>query len=151
MCKASAVTSGLIRTALLFIGVPVTLALMFGASLWPLLVAYGAWFGLMFWSARRGGRKTGGKRLDLSAVAFMLFLIFGLPVALASVVATSWVAILIAYAIWFGLLGLWVVQGLRSRRVTSGEATGWPLIGAMFLTMAVVPVLTLLLRLTGLV
>ena len=80
----------------------------------------------------------------------MLVLFFGLPTAFASVVAESWRTILIAFAIWFGLLGLFVVQGLRSRRVTNQEAVGWPMIMGMFLTMAAVPILTLALRLTGL-
>lgn len=136
-----------LRTILIFVGLPVALALYFEASLVPLLAAYAAWFGLMFWGARRAGRKGAAKKVDLSAHAFLLFLFFGLPTALASVVATSWRAILIAYAIWFGLLGLLMVQGLLSRRVTKGEAVGWPLLTGMFLTMAAVPVLTLVLRL----
>jgi hypothetical protein len=142
--------SAAIRTSVLFIGLPVALAWLFGASLLPLLAAYAAWLGVMLWGAREAGRKGKAKRVDPAAIAFMLFLFFGLPTALASVVATSWRTILIAYAIWFGLLGLFVLQGLMSRRVTTGEAVGWPIIAGMFLTMAAVPVLTLVLRLTGL-
>ena len=142
-------TSGAIRMILLFVGLPAALALLFGASLMPLLAAYAAWLGVMLWGARRSIPKAGAKKADPSAVAFMLFLFFGLPTALASVVAASWLAILAAYAIWFGLLGLWMVQGLLSRRVTNSEAVGWPIIMGMFLTMAAVPVLTLALRVTG--
>lgn len=141
---------GIVRTALLFIGLPMTLALNFGASLWPLLATYGTWLALIIWGARRERPKDSAKSIDRSGVAFMLFLIFGLPVALASVVANSWTAILLAYAIWFGLLGLWIVQGLRSRTVRNGEAVGWPIIGSMFLTMAAVPLLSLFFRMTGL-
>ena len=116
----------------------------------PLLAAYAAWLSIILWSGRQAGRKGGARRVEPSAVAFMLFLFFGLPTALASVVAARWRTILIAYAIWFGLLGLWMVQGLMSRRVGNGESTGWPMIMGMFLTMAAVPILTLILRLTGL-
>lgn len=145
-----AMISGMTRLTLLFLGVPVTLALLYGASLWPLLIAYGAWVGLMFWGARRGKQISGVKRTNLAGLAFMLFLIFGLPVALASVVAKTWLAIVLAYGLWFGLLGLWIAQGLTSRRVTNGEAVGWPMIGAMFLTMVAVPLLTFLFRILSL-
>jgi len=137
------------RPILLFVGLPVALAWYFDASLWPLLTAFGAWAGIMLWEARLAGRRSIATRGDPAAVAFVLFLFFGLPVGLASVVAASWMAILLAYAIWFGLLGLWTVQGLMSPSMRNGEAVGWPFIGGMFLTMAAVPVLTLLLRLAG--
>lgn len=133
-----------LRTAFRFVAVPMALALAFGASVLPLLAAYAAWFGLTLW----GSRSAPGKKANPSAALFMLFLFFGLPTALASVVAARWTDILLAYAIWFGLLGLLIVQGLLSRRVTSGEAVGWPFLMGMFLTMAAVPVLTLILRLT---
>ena len=97
-----------------------------------------AWRDDLEWPA--SGPKGAARKVDPSAVAFMLFLFFGLPTALASVVAASWRTILIAFAIWFGLLGLWVLQGLMSRRVTTGEAVGWPMIMGMFLTMAAVPI-----------
>ena len=137
------------RPILLFVVLPVALAWYFETSLWPLLTAFGAWVGIMLWGARRAGGGRGAKNADWAGIAFMLFLFFGLPVSLASVVAASWMTVLLAYAIWFGLLGLWVVQGLMSRNVRNGEAVGWPFIGGMFLTMAAVPVLTLLLRLAG--
>jgi hypothetical protein len=125
-------------------------ALLFGASLAPVLAAYAAWLGVILWGARRARPTAAARRVEPSAAAFMLVLFFGLPTAFASVVAESWWTILIAFAIWFGLLGLFVVQGLRSRRVTNQEAVGWPMIMGMFLTMAAVPTLTLALRLTGL-
>ncbi len=142
-------TSVPIRPLILFVALPVGLAFVFGASVMPLLAAYAAFLALVLWSGRRPTRKAGAKRFEPSAVAFLLFLFFGLPTALASVVAETWFAILIAYAIWFGLLGLWMAQGLLSRRVTNKEATGWPIIMGMFLTMVAVPILTLLLRLGG--
>ena len=94
-----------IRMILLFVGIPVALALVFGKSLWPLLVAYVLWIALMMWWFF-AGKKGGAKKADRGAVLFVLFLFFGLPTALAYVVADSWRTILVAYAIWFGLLGL---------------------------------------------
>lgn len=141
--------SGSLRTLTLFVGLPVALALVFGTSLLPLVIALVAYLLVMLWGARQSARTGKSRRADPSALAFMLFLIFGLPTALAWVVATGWRPILFAYAVWFGLLGLLVIQGLLSRRMTNGEAVGWPIIAAMFLTMAAVPVLTLVFRLTG--
>lgn len=139
-----------IRMILLFIGLPATLAMIFDASVVPLLAAYAAWLILALWGARAAGGGTNGRLAGhLPGAAYMLFLILVLPVALASVVAASWTAVLIAYAIWFGLLGAWAVQGLSSRGVTRGEAVGWPAIISMFLTMVAVPLLTLVLRIAG--
>jgi hypothetical protein len=122
-----------LRSLLLFGVLPIGIALLSGAPLWPLFLGYAGYALLVTMGARRS------RRLDKAgSVAFLLFLIFGLPVAFASVTAASWTAILIAYGIWFGLLGLWAVQGLMSRQVRTGEALGWPLIGAMFLTMVAV-------------
>ena len=131
-----------LRFFVLFVGLPVGLALLFGAPLWPLLVGYAGYALLLLWGARSSAR---ARSSNASSVAFLLFLIFGLPPAFASVVAASWQAIGLAYVLWFGVLGLWAAQGLLSRRATSGEALGWPLIAAMFLTMAVVPLLALVL------
>jgi len=138
------------RPILLFVVLPVAAAWIFGASLWPLLAAYAAWVAIMLWGARQAGRGTRAKKGDPASVAFLLFLFFGLPVGLASVVAERWTTIAAAYAIWFGLLGLWMLQGLTSRRMSGGEAFGWPFLAGMFLTMAAVPVLTLILRLAQL-
>lgn len=147
-CEDTAVQSVPLRTVFLFLGVPMAFAWIFGTSPWLLLAACGAWFCLMAWGAR-GGHRRGPARRYAPAVAYLLFLVFGLPVALASVVAKTWHAIAIAYGLWFALLGLWIAQGLLSRGVRNSEAVGWPMIGALFLTMAVVPILTLLLRLAG--
>jgi hypothetical protein len=147
MRQDGAVKSFVPRPILLFVVLPVALAWYFEASLWPLLAAFVAWVAIVLWEAQQVSRRNGAKKGDKAAVAFVLFLYFGLPVGLASVVAASWAAIGLAYVIWFGLLGLWAAQGLMSRSVQNGEAVGWAFIGGMFLTMVAVPALTLLLRL----
>jgi len=139
----------LTRLLLLFVGLPVGLALLFGAPLWPLLLAYTAAILLMMCDARDARGRSSARSSKLGGVAFFVFLVFGLPLALASAVGPTMRALLIAYAIWFGLLGLWAVVNLRSRGVGRAEAIGWPVIFSMFLTVLVVPVLTLVLTVTG--
>lgn len=134
---------------LVLVGVPVGASLAFGSSLWPVLGA-GAVYGLLIsWGASQDNRKLRTRRSDLPQLVFIAFMIFGLPAALAMLVATGWQAILAAYAIWFGLLGLWALHELGSKSVSKGEAVGWPMIFAMLATFLVVPVLTLFLRLAG--
>lgn len=138
------------RWLLTFVGLPVALAYVVGASLWPLLAAFVAYLLLMMWGARSAAAPLRAGKRDWAGGVFILFLFFGLPPALASVTGASWAAIGMAYAIWFGLLGLWIAQGLASRGVSSGEAVGWPFLAGMFLTMGAVPVLALVITLTKL-
>lgn len=138
-----------VRLLLIFVAVPATVAMLTGSSLWILGGGLLAYMLAVGWGTH--GSATRRRRgPDLSGAAFMLVLFFALPIGLASVTGASWRAIALAYAIWFGLLGLLIVQGLLSRRVTTGEAVGWPFLTGMFLTMGAVPVLSLIVRLTGL-
>lgn len=138
-----------VRTLLIFVALPVGVALISGAPLWPLALGLLSYVLAVGWGARGTGAKGKARRFEPAPVIFMLVLFFALPTGLASVTGASWTTIGFAYLLWFGLLGLWSVQGLLSRRTTSGEAVGWPLIMGMFLTMGVVPVLSLILRLFG--
>lgn len=82
----------------------------------------------------------------MGGVIFLLCLYFVVPVFLGKIVVRgTWHSILLAYAIWFGLLALW---GLGSAgRVEEG--LGWAMIAGMFLTIPALPVIVVALKLTG--
>ena len=136
-----------LRFPLVFIGVPLALSFAFGTSLVPVLAAFAAYVLLVFGSGSIDPGKPRSRFAKLGPLLFLALLFFGVPMALASLVAASWPDIAIAYAIWFGLLGLWTLQMLQVKGISKGEAAGWPIIIGMFLTMGAVPIITLALRL----
>jgi len=67
-------------------------------------------------------------------VLYLLCLYFFVPILLAKLVLrASWRQVGTAYLIWFGLLALFGLSALPSATVE--EATGWPIIMGMFLTI----------------
>ena len=82
----------------------------------------------------------------MGGVLYFLGLYFAVPIFLAKVVlGASSYSILVAYAVWLGMLLLW---GFSSTS-TLGEAIGWPMIMGMFLTIPALPAIVLGLRLAG--
>jgi hypothetical protein len=82
----------------------------------------------------------------MGGVLYFLGLYFAVPILLAKVVlGASFYAILVAYAVWFGMLLLW---GFSSTS-TLEEAVGWPIIMGMFLTIPALPVVLIGLKFAG--
>jgi ABC-type polysaccharide transport system permease subunit len=81
-------------------------------------------------------------------VLFLLFLYFGAPIALAKLVLrASWRQVGTAYLIWFAMLALFGLSALPSATVE--EATGWPIIMGMFLTIPAIVVIVLVLKIVA--
>lgn len=80
----------------------------------------------------------------MGGVIFFLCLYFVVPILIAKVVLGATLhAILVAYAVWFGVLLLW---GLSSAKKVD-EGIGWAMIMGMFLTVIAIPILVTALKL----
>lgn len=76
-----------------------------------------------------------------------LFVVFGAPALLSRyVIGGEWRQVGASYALWLGLL---FMAFFLPKGGTLAEKGGWMAIMAMFLTIFVVPVLTLIQRLLG--